>query len=200
MFPVATAVALLAMATGDHSVARPASGEVRRGTLKASLTVSQSADAKADVVLRVVLKNVSNQRQSFLLERPGAEFFVKDARGSVVHASVPCLQIGPCNPGLPELATLERGDQVEFVERWRPLGNCGPTRAYTVKVKLRAYQGRGPDGTRDVGSVVPFTLLADILMRRDGETGRCVLYRSGEMGPPQSGDRTPVSGGIVIAS
>jgi hypothetical protein len=200
MFPVVTAVALLAMATDGHSFVRPSSGERRQGPLKASLSASQSADAKADIVLRVVLRNVSNQRQSFLLERPGAEFFVKDARGSVVHASAPCLQIGPCSPGLPELATLEQGDQMEFVERWRPSGNCSLARAYTAKVKLRAYQGRGPDGTRDVGSVVPFTLLTDILVRRDGETGRCVLYRLGEKGPPQSGNLTPVSRGIAIAS
>lgn len=195
---VATALALLAMSNGEPSVMNPSPGEATRGSLRASVTVSQSADAKAEVVFRVVLRNVSSRRQSFSLERPGAEFFIKDGRGSVVHASVPCLHIGPCNPGLPELTTLGQGEQVEFVERWRPRGSC--ERTYTVKVKLRAYQGRGPDGTRNVGSVAPFTLLTHFLMRRDGETGRCVLYRLGEKGPPQSGDLTHVSGGIVIAS
>jgi hypothetical protein len=116
---------------------------------------------------------VSNQRQSFLLERPGAEFLVKDGRGAVVHASVPCFQVGPCNAGLPELATLEPGEQMEFVERWRPRGRRLPPGLYSVKATLRAYQGRRPDGTGDVGSVVPFTLRTDILVRRDGNAGAC---------------------------
>ncbi len=138
--------------------------------MTASLTVSQSAEAKAEDILKVVLRNVSNQRQSFFLERPGAEFFVKDGRGAVVHASVLCLHIGPCNVGLPELTTLEAGAQLEFVERWRPRGSCLAPGPYSVKAKLRAYQGRRSDGTGDVGSAVPFTLRTDILVRRDGET------------------------------
>jgi len=193
MFSVATVLSLLAMAAGGFSLTNPSPGEVRRGPLTASLTVSQSAEAKAEVALRVVLRNVSNQRQSFFLERPGAEFFVKDGRGAVVHASVPCLHIGPCNAGLPELTSLEPGEQLEFVERWRPRGNCLPPGPYTVKAKLRAYQGRRPDGTGDVGSVVPFTLLTDILVRGSGETGSCAHGRAGEKNSPQTGDLLPLA-------
>lgn len=170
MSSLATGFALLAMAAGEFSVTNPSPGEVRRGPLTASLTVSQSAEAKAEVILRVVLRNVSNQRQPFFLELPGAEFFVKDGRGAVVHATVPCLHIGPCNAGLPELTTLEPGEQLEFVERWRPRGNCLPPGPYTVKAKLRASQGRRPDGVGDFASFVSFTLRTDILVTRDGKT------------------------------
>jgi hypothetical protein len=170
MFSVATALALLAMATGDFSVMNPSPGEVRRGPLTASLTVSKSVGVKAEVVLRVVLRNVSNQRQSFFLERPGAEFFVKDGRGAVVHASVPCLQIGPCNAGMPELTALEPGEQMEFVERWRPRGGCLAPGPYSVKAKLRAYPGRRPDGIGDFSGFMPFIVRTDILVTRDGKT------------------------------
>jgi hypothetical protein len=165
MLSVATALALLAMATGDFSVMNPSPGEVRRGPLTASLTVSKSAEVKAEVILRVVLRNVSNQRASFFLERPGSEFFVKDKRGSLVHATVPCVQIGPCNAGLPELTTLEPGEQLEFVERWRPRGGWLAPGPYKVKAKVRAYEGRRTDGTGGVGSLVPLTLRTDILVR-----------------------------------
>ena len=148
----------------------------------ASLTVSQPAEGRPEVILRVVLRNVSNQSQPFLLERPGVEFFVKDERGAVVHASVPCFQGGPCNAGLPELTTLGPGEQLEFVERWRPRGGClGPGR-HTVKAKLRAFQARRPDGVVEVGSLTSFTLLTEIVFWREGEPRRCVPHRAGETG------------------
>ena len=182
--PVVPAFVLLAMATGGFAtVANPSPAEVRRGPLTASLTVSQPGEGKAEVLLKVVLRNVSNQAQPFLLERPGAEFFVKDGRGTVVHASVPCFQGGPCNTGLPELTTLGPGEQLEFVERWRPRGGCLVPGRYTVKAKLRAFQGRRPDGVVEVGSLASFTLLTDIMVRREGEPGRCVPHhQAGETG------------------
>ena len=179
---VVPALALLAMATGESPVANPLPAEVRRGALTASLTVSQTVEERAEVVLRVILRNGSSQPQPFLLERPGAEFFVKDARGAVVHASVPCFQGGPCNAGLPELTTLGPGEQLEFVERWRPGGGCLAPGRYTVKAKLRAFQARRPDGVVEVGSSSSFTLLTEFVVRRDGEPRRCVPHEAGETG------------------
>jgi hypothetical protein len=182
MSPVATLLAVLAMVSGEPPLANSWRGEETRGPLRASLTVSSSAEAKGDIVLRVVLRNVSNQRQSFFLERPGVAFYVKGGRG-VAHASAPCLQIGTCKAGLHELTTLGPGEQMEFVEYWRPHGGCSRAGSYSVEAKLRAYQERRPDGTVDVGSFVPFTLLTDILVRREGEPGRCVIGRAGSPGP-----------------
>lgn len=175
---VVPALALLAMATGESPVAHPSHGEARRGPLMASLTVSQGAE----VVLRVILRNVSSQPQPLLLERPGAEFFVKDARGAVVHASVPCFQGGPCNAGLPEPATLGPGEQLEFVERWRPGGGRLAPGRYTVKAKVRAFQARRPDGVVEVGSAASFTLLTEIQAQRAGELSRCAPHQAGETG------------------
>jgi hypothetical protein len=171
MLAVTSALVLLAMASGELAVTDSAAGEVRHGPLTASLTVWQSAEARTEVVLKVVLRNVSGQRHSFYIEPPGAEFFVKDGRRAVAHASVPCVQIGPCNAGLPELKTLDPGEQLEFVEHWRARGSSLVPGRYIVKAKLRTYQGRRPDGTGGAGDFVPFTLLTEILVRGGGETG-----------------------------
>ena len=170
--------ALLAMVAGGSARGNPSPSDVRRGPLAASLTASRSAEGTAEIVLRVVLRNVSNQSQPILLERPGVEFFVKDARGAVVHESVPCFQAGPCNAGLPERATLEPGGQLEFVERWRPRGGCLAPGRYTVKAKLRAFQARRPDGVVEAGSFASFLLRTKFVVRREGDPGRCVPPRS----------------------
>lgn len=176
---LAPALALLAMATGESVVSNPSIAEVRRGPLKATLTVSQPVEGRVEVVLRVILRNVSSQPQPFLLERPGAEFFVKDPRGAVVHASAPCFQAGPCNAGLPEPSTLGPGEQLEFVEHWRPGGGCPAPGRYSVKAKLRAFQAPRPNGVVEAGSFASITLLTEFVVRRDGEPGRCAPHEAG---------------------
>lgn len=169
----ATALVLLAMLAGGFTVAQPAPAEVRRGPLTASLAASQPADARAEVLLEVVLRNTSDQPQSFFLERPGVEFFVKGRRGAVLHATPPCVQGAPCNVGLPAPVTLEPGQHMAFSERWRPRGGCLRPGTYTVKAKLRAYQARLPGRAGEVGGYEPFTLRTELLVRQDGTPGNC---------------------------
>jgi hypothetical protein len=165
MSAIVTAVALLAMGTGEFRIRNESAAEVVRGPLVATLSVEGPAGAKAEVTLAVVLRNVSDQRASFHVERPGAEFFVRDRRGVVIHAPVPCPQIGHCNSGIPELTTLDPGEQLKFVERWRPRGGCLRPGPYTVKARLRAYLGRRPFGVGETPGAGQFILIKEIQVR-----------------------------------
>ena len=195
MFPISTLLALLAMATGESSLARAAPDEEIRGPLKASLTASRPAGAGTEVVLRITLQNVSNHRQPFFLESHGAAFLVKDASGNIVHDSCSVAQLWTCGAAVEGRATIEPGAQMEFVDHWRPPGKCVEPGLYAVKAKLRAYQHKQPEGAVDVGSFVPFTLRTAVMMRPDDETGRCVASVEAASPAPRIEPGCPPGGG-----
>jgi len=195
MFPLSTLLAVLAMATGESSLARAAPDEEIRGPLSASLTAARPAGAGAEVVLRITLRNISAQRQPFFLESPGAAFLVKDAYGNVVHDSCSVGQLWTCGAAIEERATIEPGAQMEFVDYWRPPGKCVEPGPYVVKAKLHAYQDKRPNGAVDVGSLVPFTLRAELMMRQDQETGRCVASVTAASPEPRIEPGCPAGGG-----
>lgn len=170
MVHLAMALTLLGMAAGDFSLAIPPPVQVRSGPLAATLTVSRSTEPVAEVVLGVVLRNVTGEPQSFLLERPGAEFYVRNGRGTVVHAPPPCPQIATCRAGLPEFVTLGPGEEIRIVERWRPRGGHLEPGSYAVAAKVRAYPGRHPVVAGDVQFLVPFRLRADVRVTRASGT------------------------------
>ena len=200
MFPISTLLALLAMATGEPSLARPTPDEEIRGPLKASLTAFRPAGAGAEVVLRVTLRNISNQRQFFFLESPGAAFLVKDAIGNVLHDSCSVAQLWTCGAAMRGRAVIEPGEQMEFVDHWRPPGKCVEPGRYSVVARLRAYPERQPDGAADPGDFDRFTLRAELITRPDDESGRCMASVTAaspapriEPGCPQGGGKlTPV--------
>ncbi|HET8723865.1 MAG TPA: hypothetical protein VFM53_06625 [Anaeromyxobacteraceae bacterium] len=175
----AIALVLLTMVAGGFTVASPAPAQQKRGPLTATISVSQPADARAEVVLEVVLRNTSDRPQSFSLERPAVEFFVKDRRGAVIHASPPCVQGAPCSAGLASTANLGPGEQMAFVERWRPRGGCLGPGTYAVKAKLRAYQAQLPGRAGAVGGYAPFILRTEFHVRQDGAPGECDAARTG---------------------
>jgi hypothetical protein len=159
---VAVAFTLLAMATADFSLESPAPVEVRRGPLAATLAVAQSSDATAEVLLRVVVRNVTEESQPFLLERPGVEFYVRNGRGTVVHAPPPCPQTDACTSGRPELVTLAPGGELTIVERWRPRRGHLEPGTYSVAAKVRAYPGARTVVPGDVRFLVPFRLRTEV--------------------------------------
>jgi hypothetical protein len=200
MSAIVTAVALLAMGNGEVPIRNESAAEVVRGPLVATLSVEGPAGAKAEVTLAVVLRNVSDQRASFHLERPGAEFFVRNSRGVVIHAPVPCPQIGHCSSGIPERTTLDPGEQLEFVERWRPRGGCLVPGAYTVRARLRAYLGRRPFGVGDTSGGGPFILIKEIKVVGSGADGSCHLRRLAGEGSPRLLDPSPAPGEVANAT
>ena len=194
MHALATLVVILAMATGENSLARPSPGEETRGPLNASLTVLREADAGGDIVLRVTLRNISTERQPFFLESPGATFLVKDASGNILHGSCPDAQPWTCGAAMEKRATIEPGAQMEFVDHWHPPGKCVEPGRYTVMARLRAYHDKLPDGTVDAGSFERFTLRTDLTVRHD-EVERCMASAAAASPVPTPEPGCPTGGG-----
>ena len=176
MRPFAIMLAFLAAAFGERSPTRQLPSEETRGSLRASLTVPRTVSVGHDAVFQVTLRNVSSERQSFLLEPPGAFFFVKTAGGSVVWTTHFCPQPWTCPiAAVAHPVTIEAGGNLQFVEHWNFLGMNGrrvPSRWYRVAVKLRAYRDTRSTGAVDAGSFEPFRLQADIFVTQDTEAGR----------------------------
>lgn len=177
MFPALALVVLLATRPGGPPVASPPPAEATSGPFRASLTVTEADDAGRVLLLRVVLRNVSGERQALVFERPGAEFFVKDERGHVVHHTRPCVQAGPCEFGLAEHAWLDPGATMEFVDRWTPPDACGHPGNYVVKAKVRVHPDWRPAITPDIASLTRFTLETRFALARDTRSGKCVVNR-----------------------
>jgi len=173
MRQLATAFALFAMGTAEHSPARPAQIDETRGSLKASLTVHPASSSNRELLLQITLRNTSSKRQSFFLESPGASFVVMSASGRIVFASDPCLRPWTCVAALAQLTTLEPGAQLEFVEHWTMSGKCVQPGWYTVTARLRAYQDKRPEGGVDAGSFESFLLRGRVWISEIHDTGHC---------------------------
>jgi hypothetical protein len=74
--------------------------------------------------------------------------------------------------------SLESGASVEFVDHWRLRAACREPGPYDVKVKLRAYESRRPNGVLAQGPFKHLRVQSRIVLRRDAVSGRCVLERA----------------------
>jgi len=171
MHQLATAFALFALGTAEHSPAGPAQVDETRGPLKASLTVGPASSSSRELLLQITLRNTSSKRQSFFLESAGVSFVVTSASGRIVFASDPCLRPWTCVAALAQLTTLEPGAQLEFHEHWTMRDKCVQPGWYTVTARLRAYQDRRPEGSVDAGSFESFLLRGRVLIAQLHETG-----------------------------